>query len=75
MFEKTVYVNVGADKASVKQNSNGIWICNEITINDKHIDDAISGIDVCIGKMNKILNKYNVKEIKNKKEKKRDEKK
>lgn len=59
MFEKTIYVNVGADKASVKQNSNGIWICSEITINDKHIDDALSGIDKAIGMMNKILNNYN----------------
>ena len=61
MFEKTVYVNVGADKASVKQNSNGIWICNELTVNDKHINDAIHGIDVAICEMNKVLNSYNKK--------------
>ena len=52
-------------------NSNGIWICSELTINDKHIDDAIHGIDVSIGKMNEILNRYNVKKQDNvKKEKK-----
>ena len=61
MFEKTIYVNVGADKASVKQNSNGIWICNELTINDKHINDALEGINYAIGEMNKILNSYNKK--------------
>ena len=62
MFEKTIYVNVGADKASVKQNSNGIWICSELTINDKHIDDALNGIEKSIGRMNKILNNYNKSE-------------
>jgi len=69
MFEKIIYVNVGADKASVKQNSNGIWYCNELTINDKHIDDCIRGIDVAIGSMNKVLNSYN-KNNKTNKEKK-----
>jgi len=59
MFEKIVYVNVGADRASVKQNSNGIWICNELTINDKHLDDCLAGIDKSIGRMNEILNSYN----------------
>jgi hypothetical protein len=59
MFEKIVYVNVGADKASVKQNSNGVWICNELTINDKHLDDCLTGIDKSIGRMNEILNSYN----------------
>jgi len=61
MFEKTIYVNVGADKASVKQNSNGIWICNELTVNDKHINKAIEGIDAAIEMMNKVLNSYNKK--------------
>ena len=61
MFEKIIYVNVGADRASVKQNSQGIWYCNELTINDKHIDDCIRGIDTSIGMMNEVLNSYNKK--------------
>jgi len=69
MFEKIIYVNVGADRASVKQNSNGIWYCNELTINDKHIDDCINGIDTAIGLMNKVLNSYN-KQKKQEKDKK-----
>lgn len=70
MFEKTVYVNVGADKASVKQNSNGIWICSELTVNDKNVDDAIGIIDRAMDRMNKILNGYNKLVVKKKEDKK-----
>jgi len=71
MFEKTIYVNVGADRASVKQNSTGYWYCNELTVNDKHIDGCVKGVDVAIEQMNKVLNKYNIKNNKSKKEEKK----
>jgi len=51
MFDR--YIKNEVEKYRVKQNSDGTWICSDLKAN------TIIELDVCIGKVNSILNKYN----------------
>jgi len=58
MFDK--YIKIESEKYRVKQNSDGTWICSDLKANTIH------ELDISIGEVNRILNKYN-KEENNKK--------
>jgi hypothetical protein len=49
-------------RASVKQNNQGIWLVDLISITAGSEDALMIKIDSVIGKANEILNKYNSKE-------------
>jgi hypothetical protein len=51
MFDK--YIKVDVEKYRVKQNSDGTWICSDLKAN------TIKELDVNIGEVNRVLNKYN----------------
>ena len=51
MFDK--YIKIEVEKYRVKQNSDGIWICSDLKAN------TLKELDIYIGEVNKILNKYN----------------
>lgn len=55
MFDR--YIKNEVEKYRVKQNSDGTWICSDLKAN------TIIELDICIGKVNCILNKYNNEKI------------
>ena len=60
------YIKIEIEKYRVKQNSDGTWICSDLKAN------TIRELDISIGEVNKVLNKYNdekkVKDLKKKKD-------
>lgn len=56
MFEK--YITIKDTKIIAKQTSAGIWYCSELPA------DTVKELDVLIGKINGVLNKYNKKTTK-----------
>lgn len=54
MFEK--YITIKESKIIAKQTSSGIWYCSELPA------DTTQELDLLIGDVNRILNKYNKKE-------------
>ena len=58
------YIKIEIEKYRVKQNSDGTWICSDLKAN------TIKELDISIGEVNKVLNKYNdEKRVKDLKEK------
>ena len=56
MLDKiTKYIKIENEKYRVKQNSDGTWICSDLKAN------TISELDLSIGEINRVLNKYNSK--------------
>jgi len=51
MFDK--YIKIETEKYRVKQNSDGTWICSDLKAN------TILELDINIGEVNRVLNKYN----------------
>ena len=51
MFEK--YITIKESKIVAKQTSNGVWYCSELPA------DTVRDLDVLIGEVNTVLNKYN----------------
>jgi hypothetical protein len=49
-------------RASVKQNNQGIWLVDLISVTAGSEDALMIKMDSVIGKANEILNKYNKKE-------------
>jgi hypothetical protein len=47
------YIKIESDKYEARQNSDGIWICIRLRAN------TIKELDINIGEVNVILNKYN----------------
>lgn len=64
MFEK--YITIKESNIVAKQTSGGSWYCSELPAR------TTSELDILIGEVNKILNKYN-SSIKKPKEKKTDD--
>lgn len=54
MFEK--YIMIKDTKIEAKQTSNGIWYCSNLPADD------VKQLDVLIGEVNQVLNKYNNQE-------------
>jgi len=54
MFEK--YIMIKDTKIEAKQTSNGIWYCSNLPADD------VKTLDVLIGEVNQVLNKYNNQE-------------
>ena len=50
------YITVNSDKYKVRQNADGTWVCSELKAN------TIKELDIDIGEVNRVLNKYNKKE-------------
>lgn len=65
MFDK--YIRMEIEKYRVKQNSDGTWICSDIKAN------TIKELDINIGEVNKVLNKYNKENDKKKQTKKKND--
>jgi hypothetical protein len=57
-------ISFGENKASVKQNTSGLWLCNELTITGSSISDVLVLMDHAIKELDKILGKYNKMEAK-----------
>jgi hypothetical protein len=55
------YMRIEAEKYRCRQNSDGTWICSDLKAN------SIGELDLAIGEVNKVLNKYNKTEKKEKK--------
>ena len=51
VFDK--YIKIEVEKYRVKQNSDGTWICSDLKAN------TIKELDISIGEVNQVLNKYN----------------
>jgi hypothetical protein len=51
MFEK--YIMIKDTKIEAKQTSSGIWYCSNLPADD------VKTLDVLIGEVNQVLNKYN----------------
>jgi len=51
MWDK--YIKIEAEKYRVRQNSDGTWICIDLKAN------TVRELDISIGEVNKVLNKYN----------------
>ena len=66
MFEK--YISIKESNIVAKQTSNGIWYCSELPAK------TTQELDLLIGEVNKILNKYNSNGVKKPKETKKDPK-
>ena len=63
---ETQIISFGENKASVKQNASGLWLCNELTISGYSINDIMILMDHAINDLNKILSKYNNNGVKDK---------
>ena len=50
------YIKIEIEKYRVKQNSDGTWICIDLKAN------TIKELDISIGEVNQVLNKYNKNE-------------
>jgi hypothetical protein len=57
---ENIYNRIEAEKYRCRQNSDGTWICSDLKAN------TIQELDIAIGMVNKVLNKYN-KSVENKK--------
>jgi len=60
MFEK--YISIKESNILAKQTASGIWYCSELPAR------TTKELDVLIGEINKILNKYNDSHVKKPKE-------
>lgn len=54
-----IYLSIGDNKASIKQNSNGTWICNELTQSCKNLKRAEMNLLERGLQMNLILKELN----------------
>jgi hypothetical protein len=52
------YITIENEKIEVRQNADGTWVCSKLKVNN------IRELDLMIGEVNSILNKYNKKERK-----------
>ena len=50
------YIKIEVEKYKVRQNADGTWVCSEYKAN------SIKELDIGIGEINQVLNKYNKKE-------------
>ena len=57
-------INIGENKASVKQTSSGFWYVNELSVGGNSIMDSLALLDAAMYKLMEILNKYNDQEEK-----------
>jgi len=57
-------INIGESKLSVKQNSNGFWYVNDLSISSINIMKAIDRMNAAMYRTEELLNKYNHKEEK-----------
>ena len=48
-----IYKKIEVEKYRCRQNSDGTWICSDLKAN------TITELDLAIGEVNKVLNKYN----------------
>ena len=64
IIERFRFLMLNEYRASVKQNNQGIWLVDLISITAGSEDALMIKIDSVIGKANHILNKYNKKEEK-----------
>jgi len=55
-------INIGENKASVKQTSSGFWYVNELSVSGNSISDSIVLLDAAMYKITEILKKYNDQE-------------
>jgi hypothetical protein len=62
IIERFRFLMLNEYRASVKQNNQGIWLVDLISITAGSEDALMDKIDSVIGKANEILNKYNSKE-------------
>lgn len=59
-----IYKKIEIEKYRCRQNSDGTWICSDLKAN------SIGELEIAIGEVNKVLNKYNKGEKNNGKKKK-----
>ncbi len=59
LIERFRFLMLNEYRASVKQNNQGIWLVDLISITAGSEDALMIKIDSVIGKANEILNKYN----------------
>ena len=52
-------INIGESKISVKQNSNGFWYVNDLSISSNNIIKSIERMDAAMYQTEMLLNKYN----------------
>ena len=64
MWDK--YIKIEAEKYRVGQNSDGTWICIDLKAN------TVRELDISIGEVNKVLNKYNSQNSSDKEKKTKD---
>jgi hypothetical protein len=62
IIERFRFLMLNEYRASVKQNNQGIWLVDLISITAGSEEALMIKIDSVIGKANEILNKYNSKE-------------
>jgi len=53
------YITIESEKIEARQNADGTWVCSKVKVN------SVKELDIMIGEVNIVLNKYN----NNKKEK------
>lgn len=65
-------INIGESKVSLKQNSNGFWYVNDLSISGNNIMKSIDRMDAAMYKTEMLLDKYNNNddEVKKKQKKK-----
>ena len=49
------YITIESEKIKARQNADGTWVCSEVKAN------SIKELDIMIGAINQVLNKYNSK--------------
>jgi len=52
-------INIGESKISLKQNSNGFWYVNDLSISGNNIMKSIDRMDAAMYKTEMLLDKYN----------------
>ena len=49
------YITIESEKIKARQNADGTWVCSELKAN------SVKELDIMIGEVNGVLNKYNSK--------------
>ena len=52
-------INIGESKISLKQNSNGFWYVNDLSISGNNIMKSIDRMDAAMYLVEQLLDKYN----------------